>query len=76
MALVADIYGLTPEEAMNLSDKETSYLLEKAQNTLTHMASTSPEMQALVRAQLAPTLKSVRDLRVSTVAKTVTTPGR
>jgi len=63
MALVADIYGLDVTEAINLSEKETTYLLEKAQLTMLSMASTSPAMQELLRQQLAPTLRNVRDAR-------------
>ena len=66
MALVADIYGLNVSEAMNLSDKETSFLLDKAQVTMMSMASTSPAMQELLRGQLTPTLRKVRDARGQT----------
>jgi len=65
MALVADIYGLSVSEAMNLTPKEDQFLLEKAQNTMLSMAITSPAMQELVRAQLAPTLRKVRDARAA-----------
>jgi hypothetical protein len=66
MALVADIYGLSVSEAMNLTDKETQFLLDKAQVTMMSMASTSPAMQEILRAQLAPTLRKVRDARGAT----------
>lgn len=66
MALVADLYGLSVSEAMNLTDKETNFLLEKAQVTMMSMATTSPAMQELVRGQLAPTLRKVRDARGAT----------
>ncbi len=63
MALVADIYGLDVTEALNLSEKETTFMLEKAQLTMLSMASTSPAMQELLRGQLAPTLRNVRSAR-------------
>jgi hypothetical protein len=63
MALVADIYGLSVTEAMNLTDQETAFLLDKAQVTLITMAATSPALQEIVRGQLAPTLRNVRDAR-------------
>ncbi len=66
MALVADIYGLSVNEAMQLSEKETSFLLEKASVTMLSMAATSPAMQELLRGQLSPTLRRVRDARGST----------
>jgi hypothetical protein len=63
MSLVADIYGLSINEAMKLSPQETLYLLDKAQLTFYHLASTSPETQAILRQRLAPTLKGVREAR-------------
>jgi hypothetical protein len=65
MGLVAEIYGLDVEEAMNLSEKETTFLLEKAQVTMMSLATSSPAMQELLRGQLAPTLRRVRDVRGS-----------
>ena len=66
MALVADLYGLSVSEAMNLTDKETAFLLEKAQNTLVSMAVTTSAMQEMVRGQLSPTIRAVRDARAQT----------
>ena len=63
MALVADLYGLSVNEAMNLSDKETSFLLEKATHTMLNLAATSKPMQDILRGQLAPTLHKVREAR-------------
>jgi hypothetical protein len=74
MALVAELYGLDVSEAMNLTEKETSFLLEKAQNTLMTMALTTPAMQELVRGQLAPTIRKVREARGTAATGGTTTP--
>jgi hypothetical protein len=63
MGLVADIYGLSVQEAINLTPKETLFLLDRAQQTFYQLASTSPDMQAILRQRLAPTLKGVREAR-------------
>jgi len=63
MSLVADIYGLSVDEALNLSDREADFLLSKAQTTMMNMATTSPAMQELLRSQLQPTLRTVREAR-------------
>ena len=63
MALVADLYGLSINEAMALSPKETLYLLDKAQLTFYQLATTSTEMQSIMRQRLSPTLKGVREAR-------------
>jgi hypothetical protein len=63
MALVADLYGMSINEAMALSPRETLYLLDKAQLTFYQLATTSTEMQSIMRQRLSPTLKGVREAR-------------
>lgn len=63
MALVADLYGMSINEAMALTPKETLYLLDKAQLTFYQLATTSTEMQSIMRQRLSPTLKGVREAR-------------
>jgi hypothetical protein len=64
------MYGLSEREAMNLSDAETKFLYDKAENTLIQLAQTSPQVQALLRPQIAPTLKAVQASRTTPVAAT------
>lgn len=63
MSLIQDLYGLTANEAMNLSDKETQYLLGRAQLSFMQMASTSPAMRELMQSRLQPAIRDVRQAR-------------
>lgn len=65
MGLVADIYGMSVNEAMSLSQREVDYLLDQAQFTFFNMATSSPAMQEIVRARLEPTVRAVREARES-----------
>ncbi len=63
MAEAAAIYGLSINEAMNLSEKETAYLLDAAKSTMYNMALTSPAMQDLLRQRLSPVVRGIREVR-------------
>jgi hypothetical protein len=63
MALVADLYGMSINEAMKLSPSEANYMLDKARLTFYNLAGSSPEFQAIMRSRLSGTLKGVREAR-------------
>lgn len=63
MGLVAQLYDMSAKEAMNLSDKEASFLLESAQVTMFQMATTSPAMKEVMRQRLDTAVRQVRAAR-------------
>lgn len=63
MAEVAALYGLSVREAMNLSEKETTYMLEAAKATMYNLALTSPDMQNLLKSRLGGVARGVREVR-------------
>ena len=65
MGLVAQLYDLSAKEAMALSDREATYMLEAAQVTMFQMATTSSAMKEIMRSRLDQTLRDVRAARSS-----------
>lgn len=60
MSLVAQLYGLSVNEAMKLSDKQTAFMLDHAQFTLMSSALTNQNFRADLQQRLSPTTRAVR----------------
>ena len=63
MGLAAQLYDLTADEAIKLTDAEANFLVESAQLHMLQMATTSPAMKEILKQRLAPTIKQVREAR-------------
>jgi hypothetical protein len=63
MAHLQDLLGLSTEEAMNLSDKEVSYLTQKAQLEMYRGTLTSSDIRDALRTRMEPAVREVRAVR-------------
>jgi hypothetical protein len=61
MAKVAHLYGMTPAEAMQLSDKQVSFMLDHAETTATQLLANNASFQQALTTQLAPATRAVRE---------------
>ena len=65
MSLVAQLYDMSMNEAMSLSQKEVDYLTDAAITEMALTALKSEDMKAIMRQRLEPTLRSFRSSRGS-----------
>lgn len=60
MSLVAQLYGLQPNEAMRLSPQQVGYMLDHAEFLVLSTAVTNQNFRRELQQQLAPTTRAVR----------------
>jgi len=60
MCKVMQLYGLTPDEALKLTDSQINLMLEQADNVAASLLSNNPTFKQALNQRLAPVKRAVR----------------